>query len=672
MAKPVEPVAGVEPGDHVYVQHPRRGPIAVKVLAHGRDGLQGECDMGERHRVAWNDVLGHKARQLQNYTVVDQGADGAILQDDKGRRRYMAGGGIGDEQPQPADGARQAAKSKRDDPLLDGMEKLQKAFAAFKGAPLPGENFLFMKADPPAASRPGLTLKPVTDKRGVQTKRWVRTMQDQPSEKHAAAPDPDAPVSQPHRHGDDVKFRAPGGEGAGKIIASGADGVTVKDAAGKEHQVRHEDVVNPGQTATPAENDAKVATPAPAGADPLFSEEEVGTLPAKAPQPFTDEESLYKASAEALDHLKGWLDQGKGVCSQLGIETMPGGPDDADMDKPGGMLFIANLKGKARAAEKVRDDYNGDWSQLRDVTRASIALDSMEGLQKTLDVLKKSGLELAMKPKDRFAKPLPVGYRDLLLNIKFPNGVIGELQMHLKPMLKGKADGHKPYEVMRTIEGTPEKDWTAEQRSAYKEAFDQSVEIYEKAWQECRGAMGQKKDMATDDDMAKAMTASGAAWDFFDHGGASFRRPKGNIGGVTHVLAGREWKEYAGDRLKPSLYGDRIDDPLGGETMTKAEEPRVLFIKADVAGYTKKDGTFVRPHSDSRPHGEWYLHKTTKEGAEEHRKVLSEGKPNYSGSGKKMRTVHIYPDGNAYAQSEHGYTTKHGSLEAAKAYLDRP
>ncbi len=229
--------------------------------------------MGERHKVLWSDVLGHKARQLQDYTVVDQGADGAILQDAKGKRRYMAGGGIGDEQPKPATPA--APAKRKDDPLLDGLERLAKSLQVIGSTLAGGESTIFVKADQPPTSRPGLTLKPVTDKRGVQTKRWVRTMPEERGTERAGAPgkagadaaqepsDPGAPTSQPHRHGDTVKWRSPEGEGEGKITASGQDGVTVKDDAGKEHQVRHEHLVNPGQAATPAENDVKVNTPPP-------------------------------------------------------------------------------------------------------------------------------------------------------------------------------------------------------------------------------------------------------------------------------------------------------------------------------------------------------------------------------------------------------------------------
>jgi hypothetical protein len=52
-------------------------------------------------------------------------------------------------------------------------------------------------------------------------------------------------------------------------------------------------------------------------------------------------------------------------------------------------------------------------------------------------------------------------------------------------------------------------------------------------------------------------------YDFFDLDGALFRRPWGNIGGVTDVFRERTktWEPYRGDRTKPALFGDRCSGP---------------------------------------------------------------------------------------------------------------
>jgi predicted kinase len=239
-----QPVS-VERGDHVYVAHPKRGVIAGRVLAHGKDGMTLKCDQGQKHKVDYQHYLGHKARVSPAVDVIDQGVDGAIVRDAFGRRKFVAG--LQSEPPaQPA-----PAPAKKDDPLLDAapMEK------AMSTQPV----ILFLKAGT-VANRPGLQLKDVTDKAGHQTKRWTKTTKDQPK-----GDEPGAADKPTMHHGQTVAFRHGDVQGTGKVVASGADGVTVQDETGREHQVRHQHLIGPhdpaapggeGQPATPAAPDA--------------------------------------------------------------------------------------------------------------------------------------------------------------------------------------------------------------------------------------------------------------------------------------------------------------------------------------------------------------------------------------------------------------------------------
>lgn len=105
------PRPGVEPGDHVYFQH-RDGPKHGKVLAHGRHGATIEGPDGNHHQVHWPRVLGHRERMQHRMEVVDRGEDGAIVKDEKGRQRFLAG-----EVPGAEGYADQAAKV---EPAADG------------------------------------------------------------------------------------------------------------------------------------------------------------------------------------------------------------------------------------------------------------------------------------------------------------------------------------------------------------------------------------------------------------------------------------------------------------------------------------------------------------------------------------------------------------------------
>ena len=78
----------VEVGDHLYVHH-KGQPCTGVVCAHGRHGVTVDVD-GGRHKVKWDKVLGHKKRAAQRYNVIEQGEDGMLVEDDRGRRRYVA------------------------------------------------------------------------------------------------------------------------------------------------------------------------------------------------------------------------------------------------------------------------------------------------------------------------------------------------------------------------------------------------------------------------------------------------------------------------------------------------------------------------------------------------------------------------------------------------------
>lgn len=628
--QPGRPVQGVEAGDEVYVTHPARGPLAVRVLAHGRDGLTGVCERGERHQLPWSAYLGHRRRMLQRWNVVDQGADGALLDDGKGGRRFLAG-----ELPAPADGAppRAAETDPADDPLLSGMGRLTKAETAV----IPdGACVLFLKGGP-IANRAGLALRPVTDRAGHRTQRWSRTAPKETGQQDGKAQqDPDAP---PLRHGDTVQFRHGDVGGEGKITGSGRDGVTVQDAEGNEHQVRHEHLVKPGggggasagqdaesqgDAAAPAQArqgggagqpgaDAGAKPPVPENPPPLFPPEAVKGLPAVASQPTADRADLMTKSAAALDHLQSWLDKGKGVCSQLGYQTMDKGMEGVDWSKPGGMLFIAPLKGEKRAAEKVESDYGGDWSKLLDTVRCSIAVDRYDEIGHTVAALQKSGMKLARQPKDRFHKALPVGYRDLMLNVELPNGIIGEVQVHVKPMLQAKEAGHKHYETERRLQS---KKGTGLSDAEAKE-LDQSIaaqtDIYNAAWAASVGGAAQGAEMRK--------SLEGDAFSYFEHDNAYFRRRnQAPFRAVDDVLDGDGWKPYQGaDSLAPALFGDEVGDPLakggpsGGEQMAKGG-PLALFFKAQIPGGAAgdlfaatvpvkghmRDGRYVAPFAATR------------------------------------------------------------------------
>lgn len=502
-AEPV-PRPGVEVGDHLYVHH-KGQPCSGMVKAHGRHGVTVDVD-GQQHQVRWDKVLGHKKRAPQKYAVVDQGEDGMLVEDGTGRRRFVA-----------------TPNESKEDPMV----------AKSMGHTRPV--MLFMKAGAPPG--PGLQQKKITDKNGVQTTKWVSTDQGSP----------------PAQKGQHVGFANGEHKGHGEVTASGRDGVRVKDAADGHHLVTHDKVTHhwggdekPTESPhDPAPADAAPGTPKPAAdgaediARALFNTSELDKLATKVPQPVSSWEELSAKAPEALQQFTDML--GK-VAQSLNLQTgkRPQSLDHAmasetqkaasekrepkqvkaddymlpeHWDSDQGFLFMGPLKGQERAEEKVRTDYNGDWSQVRDMVRATIAVPMVTQIPKVLAELKAAGIELAQKPKNNLVKPLPGGYRDLNMIVKLPNGLLAELQVHIKPMTLAKEKGHKPYETTRSIEGkyresgvgSDTSKWEPGDREKHAAAMKEQEKLYGDAWDKATG--GGKKTGDTESNLTKSLRA---------------------------------------------------------------------------------------------------------------------------------------------------------------------
>jgi len=480
-----EPRGDVEVGDHLYVHH-KGQPCTGRVAAHGRHGVTVEID-GKHHPVKWDKVLGHKKRAAQRYNIIDQGEDGMLVEDGQGKRRFI---GVPNES--------------KEDPMV--------------AKSMPARSVLLFTKSAPASTYtggPGLQKKQITDKRGVQTTRWVSVDRGGP----------------PAQRGQHVGFENGEHKGHGEVIAAGQHGVTVRDGAGGYHRVHHEKITHhwkgdgapdasPHERAAPAEPERKTPDPhngAESIARALFNTSELDKLAVKVPQPVKTWEELEAKGKEGLGQFQEML--GK-VAQSLGLETGkrpqsfdnavesegaeakaegrdPKALNEADYmlpehwDNDKGFLFMGPLKGKDRAEEKVRTDYEGDWSQVRDMVRATIAVPGLTQIPNVLAEMKAAGIELAQKPKNNLVKPLPGGYRDLNMIVKLPNGLLAELQVHVKPMTLAKEKGHKPYETTRSIEGKYrekglDKDkskWDPADREAHAAAMAEQEKMYGDAWE---------------------------------------------------------------------------------------------------------------------------------------------------------------------------------------------
>jgi hypothetical protein len=220
-------------------------------------------------------------------------------------------------------------------------------------------------------------------------------------------------------------------------------------------------------------------------------------LPKQAKQPYNDWEMLAVLGEGGRKQMTDGL---VGLSKKLELKLASGPPEDmtpADLKDPQGRIFIGPNKTLKRAREKVEKDYEGDWSQLRDVVRATIAMNSVDEIAKAFKTVEASGLQVQQRPKDNFTKPTKEGYRDLNTAIKLPNGMVAELQYNLKPMLLAKEKAHPLYEALQTIrrkyDGSdePGPDWDPADAKEHDRLMAASHAIYDPVWEGAQAARRQ-------------------------------------------------------------------------------------------------------------------------------------------------------------------------------------
>jgi hypothetical protein len=138
-------------------------------------------------------------------------------------------------------------------------------------------------------------------------------------------------------------------------------------------------------------------------------------------------------------------------------------------DAVGGDVRSVGLKSMGRSVEKMwTDTKNGlkgepSGSDILDLLRTTIVVENESQIQPTIDLLTKKfgrvedGIKQLHRIKDRFTEPLN-GYRDILTNVKLPNGLVAEIQINVPTMILAKNTGHVVYAMSRALpEGNPER-----------------------------------------------------------------------------------------------------------------------------------------------------------------------------------------------------------------------
>lgn len=217
-------------------------------------------------------------------------------------------------------------------------------------------------------------------------------------------------------------------------------------------------------------------------------------LPPVATQPAKDIEELYKGAEEAQGMQLTLMNQGRGLDAAIGASVIRADKGDPfDIDRPGPIVIIGPQKKRARVIEKAAAE-GQDLDSILDIVRSTVAVDSARDIPVVMKALRDMGMKIARKPKNRFAKPTDVGYRDLMFNVRYPNGHVGEIQINLKDMIRAKEKGHKFYETVRSIEAKAsvegKRTLTVEEQAEVDAANSAQLQLYNNAWKRAMSFSG--------------------------------------------------------------------------------------------------------------------------------------------------------------------------------------
>jgi hypothetical protein len=196
---------------------------------------------------------------------------------------------------------------------------------------------------------------------------------------------------------------------------------------------------------------------------------------------------LVHTGVESIDDLYALAGQSlEGF--QSGVTSIAEATGGVPMFRPGD-----GLKGRARTEEKIRRDYPEIGAKrVLDVLGGTILYDSRTDVENALPEIerlaKEAGGEIARPPKNRFDKPAS-GYKDYLLNIRQPNGLITELLLTTKSMNEAKSGadgtggvGHTLYEAWQKVDSViSDPNTTAEAKKEAKRIralLDEASEAY--------------------------------------------------------------------------------------------------------------------------------------------------------------------------------------------------
>jgi DdrB-like nuclease len=133
------------------------------------------------------------------------------------------------------------------------------------------------------------------------------------------------------------------------------------------------------------------------------------------------------------------------------------------------------LKSKERSKQKI-EGYGGDASQLKDVIASTVSFKTEKEMYRALEEFDREHGVLDLR--DRFKKPLPTGYRDILMVVRLKDGALAEIQFTKDRLFEAKEHGagHELYKLWRELDEV----WIQTQNKEAKNFRDEITSISKK------------------------------------------------------------------------------------------------------------------------------------------------------------------------------------------------
>lgn len=303
-----------------------------------------------------------------------------------------------------------------------------------------------------------LTKKQITDKNGHTRNVWVR-MGEEPKEERKGKQEVEevkakrsssTDVTSNYSVGQEVSFEYGGNTLKGTITARGQAGVTIRDEKNNQYKVEYNKInsVKDTKNVDILLDKSFVQQGWRDGSDGL------------QPKSFDTIEGLYKGVEAVQQEFSNLSDSVKAQFKELNPL----------------LLKRTSLKGVDRVKEKLREDQKEVEKKkkigikeedvydektdtyhcrtIRDCDGHTFCMKSLEDVSKLMQFYNKQ--DYVVRMKNNFAKPSPVGYSDINMNIKLSNGAIVEMQLNTTANMVAKERyGHSLYEVFRSIKGNP-------------------------------------------------------------------------------------------------------------------------------------------------------------------------------------------------------------------------